>query len=299
MTEIAINTLAFHGYSLDTALEEIAQLTDYVEPVYISKYDPTLCEEYFNENNAGMLLKQLERFHLKVVTMGSHMDLGQRGSVDRFKRRMEFAGAIGARMILTNAGRKSQASAFCRNIERLLAYAEGLGLVIALENPGDGRNQLLGTGVEGISILEKLGSDRIKLNYDCSNVFTYSQGKVRPEQELAALLPHIGHLHLKNVRPQGQTWMVCGIDEGIIDYRSLFRQFPALVSIPMSIELPLRFGFDAQFEFALREAHAAPPLERIRRALTGSLEYLSAIMPSAAQVKSMTTKQCHSAVLKV
>ena len=49
MTAIAINTLAFYGYPLDTALEEIARLASDVEPVYISKYDPTLREEYFNE----------------------------------------------------------------------------------------------------------------------------------------------------------------------------------------------------------------------------------------------------------
>ena len=33
LTALAINTLAFHGYPLDTALEEIAQLTRDAEPV--------------------------------------------------------------------------------------------------------------------------------------------------------------------------------------------------------------------------------------------------------------------------
>lgn len=273
--------MAFHGYSLDTALEEIAQLTDYVEPVFITKYDPTLCEEYFNKNNAQMLSNRLEELGLKITSMGSHMDLGQPDSLAVFKKRMEFAKAIGARIILTNATRKSRETAFYRNMKELAAYAEKLDLVIALENPGDGQDQLLGSGIEGIAVLERLGSDRVRLNYDFSNVFTYSKGKRHPEQELKAVLPYIGQLHLKNVKSQDGAWMVCGIDEGTIDYINLFWQCPALLSIPMSIELPLRFGYDAQFDFVMRETLAAPPLERIRRVLARSLEYLSAMISGA------------------
>jgi len=278
MTAIAINTLAFHGYPLDTALEEIARLVRDVEPVYISKYDPTLGEDYFSERNAGMLRRRLEGLRLKATSVASHMDLGQPAAVDLFTKRMEFAKALGAEMILTNAGRKSQEQTFLRNIEQLTAYAETLDLVIALENPGDGRDQLLGTGIDGVAVLEKLGSDRVKLNYDFSNVFTYSQTTTRPEQELESVLPCVCHLHLKNVKPWDRGWAICGLDEGIIDYRSLFRRFPALSDIPMSIELPLRFGFDAHFHFALRETRAAPSLESIRTILRSSLDYVTAAL---------------------
>jgi sugar phosphate isomerase/epimerase len=275
MTAIAINTLAFHGYPLDTALEEIAQLTREVEPVYISKYDPTLDEDYFNERNARMLRQRLEGLRLKVTSMASHMDLGQPGSVDIFKRRMDFAKGIGAGVILTNASHESQGQTFLRNIEALAAHAEDLDLTIALENPGDGQDQLLGTGIDGVAVLEKLGSDRIKLNYDFSNVFTYSQTTKRPEQELESVLPYVRHLHLKNVKPSAGGWAVCGLDEGAIDYQRLFRQFPALSSIPMSIELPLRFGFDAELHFGLRQKFTVPSLDDIRRILKDSLEYLA------------------------
>ena len=275
MTAIAINTLAFHGYPLDTALEEIAQLTSEVEPVYISKYDPTLDEDYFNERNARMLRQRLEGLRLKVTSMASHMDLGQPGSVNIFKRRMDFAKGIGAGVILTNASHESQGQTFLRNIEALAAHAEDLDLTIALENPGDGQDQLLGTGVDGVTILEKLGSDRVRLNYDFCNVFTYSQRTTRPEQELESVVPYVRHLHLKNVKPWGGGWAVCGLDEGILDYRHLFRQFPAPSGIPMSIELPLRFGFDAELHFGLRQKFTVPSLDDIRRILKDSLEYLA------------------------
>lgn len=274
---IAINTLAFHGCPLDTALEEIAQLTDCVELVFIAKYDPTLCEDHFNQNNARVLTRRLEQLRLKIISMGSHMDLGQTNAATVFKKRMEFAKAIGAGTIITNASRKACQMAFYKNMDELIAYAEKMDLIIALENPGDGHDQLLGDGIKGIAVLERLGSDRIRLNYDFSNVFTYSKGKKHPDLELSELLPYIGHLHLKNVKFQKGVWMVSSIGEGVIDYRDLFQQFPSLWNIPMSIELPIGFGYDAQFDFALRETLTGPPLGRIRRILSGSLEFLRSI----------------------
>jgi len=277
MTDIAINTLAFHGCPLDTALEEIARLTDYVEPVFISKYDPTLREEYFNKPNARALADRFEQLGLKIISMGSHMDLGQAGAADIFKKRMEFAKAIGARTIISNAGHKSCQTTFYKNMDKLIAYAEQIDIVIALENPGDGKDQLLGSAKEGIALLEELKSDRVRLNYDFSNVFTYSKGTRHPEQELAELLPYISQLHLKNVKLKKGNWMVCDLGEGVIDYRSLFRQFPALSNIPMSIELPVGFGYDAQFNFARRETFTSPPIERIRMTLHDSLDYLCSL----------------------
>jgi sugar phosphate isomerase/epimerase len=134
---IAINTLAFHGYPLDTALEEIARLSDYVEPVFIKKYDPTLHEEYFNEDNARQLTKRLEQLGLKIMTMGSHMDLGQAEAEVVFKNRMEFA-----KTIITNAGQKSCQTTFYKNMDTLIFYAERIDLHIALKKPGDGQDFL-------------------------------------------------------------------------------------------------------------------------------------------------------------
>ncbi len=282
MTEIAINTLAFHGYPLNTALEQIAQLAGDVEPVYISKYDPTLREEYFNETNAERLRQRLEGLRLKVTSMASHLDLGQADAAEVFQRRMEFARAIGARMILTNAAEKSRKMAFFRNIEKLAAHAEKFDLIIALENPGDGQDQLLATGLDGVAILKELGSDRVRLNYDFSNVFTYSRGRTRPDEELEAVLPYVSHLHLKNVRQWEGAWPVCGLKAGVIDYACLLRHFPALSSLPMSIEQPIRFGYDAAFHFGLREKLTVPSLDSIKRILKDSLDYLAAALPQSA-----------------
>jgi len=52
---------------------------------------------------------------------------------------MDFAGALGAKVINTNAARRDRAETFFRNIEVLAAHAERLNMIIALENPGKRR----------------------------------------------------------------------------------------------------------------------------------------------------------------
>ncbi|MCX7012638.1 MAG: TIM barrel protein [Candidatus Sumerlaeota bacterium] len=281
---IAINTLAYHGYPLETALEEIARLAGHVEPVFISKYDPSLTEDYFDNAHARALRKRMGDLQVKITSMASHMDLGQANAADVFQRRMEFAKAIGARLILTNASVRAREAAFFRNLERLAALAEDLDLTIALENPGDGQDQLLGAGMDGIAILEKVGASRVKLNYDFSNIITYSRGTRRPEEELEALLPHLAHCHLKNLAPCAEGLRVCGIGEGIVDYAALFRRFPSLLEIPMSIEAPLRFGYDADYAFRIREP-APLPLDRIARTLAESLDFLRRIAENVPSLK--------------
>jgi hypothetical protein len=87
MTGIAINTLAFHGYPLDTALEEIAQL-----PVRWSRshleYDPP--QEEPSADQRSKAAAAVGGLRLKVTSVGSHA--GQADSVEVFRRRIDSAG---------------------------------------------------------------------------------------------------------------------------------------------------------------------------------------------------------------
>jgi hypothetical protein len=91
----------------------------------------------------------------------------------------------------------------------------------------------------------------------------------------------VNHLHLKNVRLCEGAWPVCDLEAGIINYRRLLQQFPALSSIPMSVELPIRFGYDAEFRFGLRENLPIPSLDSIRKTLKDSMDYLAVALPQA------------------
>jgi len=274
---LAINTLAFHGYKLEEAFDQIAQLgVDYVEPVFISKYDQALTEAYFTGKNANRLIQLLGTNQLKVRVVASHMDLGHKDSVEVFRKRMEFSHLLGAKIILSNSSHKSSGRQFFKNMEQLAALAENLEIVIALENPGDGKDSLIGTGKEGISIIKKINSDFVKLNYDFSNLFTLTKGKIKREDALEEYYPYIAHLHLKNVKAKNGLWEISNLKEGIINYEELFERFPFLLDLPKSIEQPVRFGYDSKFNFSLIRRDL-PSLKTIRGELNDSLNYLKEI----------------------
>jgi sugar phosphate isomerase/epimerase len=271
---LAINTLAFNGYSWETALEETVRLgVQYIEPVFISKYDPALRESYFTGANAAILLTQLQNAGLGVRSVASHLDMGLNDTVGTFQKRMEFAKRLGAGMILTNTSHRENERQFFANMEILARVAAGLQLTIGLENPGDGDGYLMSNAADGVRILEKLDSPWVKLNYDFSNIHTLSKGRITYDPGVGNAIKHLGHLHLKNVKKQGDRWAVCGLGEGIIDYKALFHSYPALLELPMSIELPVRFGYDPEFRFVMPEP-ALPPLETIRGLLQDSIGYL-------------------------
>jgi len=271
---VALNTLVFSGYSWEKALEETARLgVLFIEPVYISKYDPGLTEDYFTETNATKLSSQITRSGLHIRSLASHMDMGLKDTVDVFRRRMIFAKNIGSEIILTNTSYREHERQFYDNMQVLCGMAEELKLTIALENPGDGQGYIMNNAGEGARIIKKIGSDRVKLNYDFSNFHTLSKGKETYDRGLGDALPHIAHLHLKNVRQQDTNWLIGGLSEGIIDYKSLFREYPALLKLPMSIELPVRFAYDAAFDFVPLRGER-PSLEQIHKIVQDSIRFL-------------------------
>jgi len=249
----------------------------FIEPVYIAKYDPLLQESYFTDTNATTVLRQIRDAGLKVRSVASHMDMGLTDTVDVFRRRMNFAKTLGAGIIITNTSRLENREQFFKNMETLSRTAEEMELVIALENPGDGFGYIMNNAAEGAAVVRELHSAWIKLNYDFSNIHTLSKGADRYDTGLAEAIPDIAHLHLKNVKRENDQWPVCSLPEGIVDYRKVFHEYPALRDLPVSIELPVRFGYDRDFNFLPREG-GPPALEEICGALQESILFLNDVV---------------------
>jgi len=151
---LAVNTLIFHGYKFDQTFEEISRLGFlYVEPALINSYYPEIDDSYFSqEKNIKQLKNLLSANGLKVAAVGAHIDLGAIGAFESFRKRMDFAHNLGVQYIHTNSTQKSNYSVFLTNLEKLLPLAESYNLVITLENPGDGENNILSSGEEGASL---------------------------------------------------------------------------------------------------------------------------------------------------
>jgi sugar phosphate isomerase/epimerase len=273
---IAVCTLAWHGYDFATAFREIAQIgAKYVEPTLIASYFPQLDDGFFSPAEARKMRALLEEQGLQTVAIGAHMNLGSTEAVRAFSSRLEFAARLGARIVHTNSSLRGEQEQFLRNLESLIPQAEKLDLTIGLENPGDGEGSLFPDGVAGAELVRRIGSSRVRLNYDFSNVFSYSRGNTRPEQDFLQALPYAAHLHFKETCRAGPEWAFVEIGGGLIDYSSILRALAAGDRIPpLSLELPLRFVRDSEYRIRLRPDTPPVPLELIRDAVKRSLQYI-------------------------
>jgi len=260
------------------AFEQIAQVgARYVEVAFIEGYIDPFTEETFIAANAKNLRRNLIDSGLSCHTFSAHLDLSKVGTVEIFKHRLEFACELGAKIVISNTAPPSREQEFYRNIQQLAAHAHILGITIALENPGDGRKNLLDTGVEGARIIEQLGLTNVGLNYDFGNVVTHLQDQVRPEDDFEAALPHTVHLHIKDLEGDSRGWQFTEIGKGTVNYQRILSDC-RIRGLPLSLEVPLR----------LRRLPSGRPvrgphpvcIEEIVGVLKGSFEYTTRMLES-------------------
>mgnify|MGYP001287893358 CR=1 FL=1 len=271
---VSVSTMAFDGYSLEQALDELAALgVEYVEPASVDKIFQHLVEADFCEARAAWLRAQLEARRQRCHSLSAHMDLTQADSVERFTRRLEFAGAIGASTVNTIAGPTANLAGFRANIPALASRAEALGLTIALENHGD----LLDRGGQIAAFIREVGHPRVRVNYDTGNAWYYSRGQVDPAAELAELTPVVAHVHVKTPKIVDGLLRWVALGDGALDLPRVARVLrERMPGVAVSYELSPRQR-SRDFEPRWR-APEVPPLPELRRTIRVSLEALRGVL---------------------
>src|SRR5574341_107856 len=270
---VSVSSMAFDGYSLETALDELAGLgVRHVEPASVDRAFQHLVEADFCDGRAAWLREQMCARGLSCISLSAHMDLTQLESVDRFRRRLEFARAIGAVIVNTIAGPTSGLEGFRANIPAIARRAAELGLTLALENHGD----LVDRGHQIVEFIQAVGIPAVRLNYDTGNAWYYAKGELDPAAELAEVAPVIAHVHLKDPRMDDGLMRWVALGEGVLDLPALGRILgDRLAAVPVSIELSLRQR-SRDFEPRWRTPEV-PSLPEIRGDITRSLRALEQV----------------------
>lgn len=271
---VSVSTMAFDGYSLETALDELAGLgVKYVEPASVDKIFQHLVEEDFCDERAMRLRDQLVARRLACLSLSAHMDLTGPDSVGRFHRRIEFARNVGARCVNSIAGPAGKLDAFRKNISVIADRARDLGVVIALENHGD----LLDRGPQILDFIRDLNHPAIRVNYDTGNAWYYSKGQVNPVEELAQLAPMVAHVHVKSPKIVDGLLRWVALGDGILDLPAAARVLKErMPGVPVSYELSPRQR-SRDFEPRWRTPEI-PPLPELRETITHSLRALEAVL---------------------
>ena len=239
---ILISTAAYDGYDLATAFREISRAgVDLVEIAFIEGYTDPFTEDYFNDDNAAEIKTLLAEHNLKCLSFSSHVDLSRDGIVEVFKNRIAFAKMVGSQYIVSNAAPRQNKGQFMQNIKELGQTAAGLKMVIVLENPGDGNPNVMDSGEPAANLIEEIGLENVKINYDFGNLLSHCFEKIRPEEDCKFVRDCAVHYHIKDVASDDSGWYFTEIGKGTIDYLKILKELAALSEpVPISLEIPLR-----------------------------------------------------------
>lgn len=275
---VSVSGAPYDGHAMPAVFESLARLgVRHVEPAFIVGYTEPFDETAFLPARILECRAELGQSGLSCHALSTHIDLGLPDAVEVFTNRMAFAAGIGARIVCTNASARTRETAFERNLETLLRRAEGFDLVIALENPGDGSDNLLNTAADAPALIRRFASPRLGLNYDAANTASHRPDFGDFAADAIEALPLSVHAHIKDVARTPQGWFFAPLGEGDIDCRRICEALGDHPRLPISIELPLRLHRDA----AARPVRAANPLPLavIEDALARSLRAVTSWLP--------------------
>ena len=145
-------------------------------------------------------------------------------------------------------------------------------MVILLENPGDGKANVMDSGEPAANLIEEIGQENVKINYDFGNLLSHCFEKIRPEQDYKFVRDCAMHYHIKDVASDDSGWYFTEIGMGTIDYQKILKELAALSEpLPISLEIPLRIRRAP--DASPRRAALPVDIKRIRQVMEKSVAF--------------------------
>jgi L-ribulose-5-phosphate 3-epimerase len=254
---LAGHTNSYHTYGFDEALAGIAAAGyRHVELTAV----PGWTEHVSLDDDPAEVRRKLEGYGLTAVSLSGHSDLTTPEGLQHGLRAVRWAADYGVPIMNTAVGGHQSAdeneSAFLDNIGELADAAEAAGVVVALEIHGD----IMASSKETLPLLEKIGRDSVKVNYDTANVEYYS-GDTAVE-DLPKIAKHLAHVHLKETTGGKGNWNFPAIGTGTVDFARV-------------IQILREAGYDGPYSVELEfEGEPWPSLDEVNAAMKSSYEHL-------------------------
>jgi L-ribulose-5-phosphate 3-epimerase len=121
----------------------------------------------------------------------------------------------------------------------------------------------MASGAVTLPLIEKIGRDSIKINYDTANVVYYSGDDA--VDDLPRVVDEVVHVHLKDTSGGKGVWDFGAIGSGRVDFGGVVRILEdAGYEGPYSVELEFR-------------GEPWPPLDEVNEAMRRSREHLAGL----------------------
>jgi len=253
---LAGHTNSYHTYGFDEALRGIAAAGfKHVELSAVPGWT-----EHVNLDGTEEVRQKLDEHGLTPVSLSGHSDLTTRDGLEHGLRAVRWAAEYGIPIVNTavggHASKEESEDAFLGQIGELADAAEKAGIVVALEIHGD----IMASGRKTLPLLEKIGRDSVKVNYDTANVEFYSGDKA--VDDLEAIAPHLAHVHLKETAGGKGVWDFGAIGSGSVDFRRV-------------LEILEEAGYDGPLSVEIEfQGEPWPPLAEVDESMRRSYEHL-------------------------
>lgn len=252
---IAINSNTYHGFSLEDAVRGISDAGfRYIELTATRGWT----EHVFPDQPLRRLLRvqdMLKDAGLIPFAMSGHTNLADPERTTDFLDNIRMADFFGCRYIVSSIGEahlKDRCSAGADDTARCIAAfvpeLEAREMTLVLETHGKEH----GTGKILADIVARVGSERVRINYDTANVIFY--GRVDPAEDLAACVRDVAFLHIKDKAGPDDTWDFPAPGRGRVDFDRIFSVLrQAGNDSPFSVEIE----FTPEGPGSLEQVHQA------------------------------------------
>jgi|SRR5436190_9041631 len=257
---LAGHSNSYHTYGEDEALAGIAAAGfRYIELTAV----PGWTEHVVLDTPQREVRQKLEGYGLGAVSLSGHSDLTTPDGLEHGIKAVHWAAEYGLPIMNTAVGGHQSAdeneAAFLGNVGRLADAAESAGVVVALEIHGD----IMATSDVTIPLMERIGRESVKVNYDTANVEFY--GGVKAVDDLPKITPYLAHVHLKDTTGGKGNWDFPAIGDGVVDFaRVLSILRDAGYTGPYSVEVEFR-------------GEPWPPLDEVNAAMHRSYQHLAGL----------------------
>ncbi|TLN07189.1 sugar phosphate isomerase/epimerase [bacterium] len=262
---IAANSNCYHGYSIEEAIDGISAAGfHYIELTATKGWTehvfPTMSLNYLNS-----VKDRLQRAGLTPFSLSGHTNLMDSARIGDFVNNMRLANFFGCTYIVSSIGEahlKDNAVAsidqVAGHVRDLTPYLAEYNLELVLENHGEHA-----TGAIIKDIVERVGSPRVRINYDTANGIYFAG--IDPLEDLARCVDRVGYLHVKDKIGGAGEWNFPALGQGVVD-------FPAILAL---LE---KSGNDSPFSIEIEFTSAgSKDLAEVNQAVKTSYDYLKGL----------------------
>jgi L-ribulose-5-phosphate 3-epimerase len=257
---LAGHTNSYHSYGFDEALAGIADAGfKYVELSAV----PGWTEHVDLDVDPDDVRRRLADHGLEAASLSGHSDLTTREGLEHGVKAVRWAAAYGIPVVNTAVGGHQSAdeneAAFLEHVGELADVADEVGVVVALEIHGD----IMASSDVTIPLIEAIGRESIKVNYDTANVEFYSGD--RAVDDLPKITSQLAHVHLKDTAGGKGNWDFPAVGDGTVDFHRV-------------IEILRRAGYSGPYSVEIEfRGEPWPSLEDVNAAMRRSHDHLTSL----------------------